>query len=38
MILEVARLDVRPGESDAFERDFAEAQTLVVEHYEIVEL
>ena len=29
MILEVALLDVRPGETEAFERDFAEAQALV---------
>lgn len=29
MILEAATLDVRPGETEAFERDFAEAQALV---------
>lgn len=29
MILEVARLDVRPGESDAFEAAFAEAQQII---------
>ena len=31
MILEVAILDVLPGRSEAFERDFAEAQSLVAE-------
>lgn len=31
MILEVAILDVRPGQSEAFERDFAEARSLVAE-------
>ena len=31
MILEVAILDVRPGRSEAFERDFAEAQVLVAQ-------
>jgi len=31
MILEVARLDVRPGQCAAFEVDFREAQTLVAE-------
>jgi heme-degrading monooxygenase HmoA len=29
MILEVARLDVRPGESDAFEAAFSEAQKII---------
>lgn len=29
MILEVARLDVRPGESNAFEAAFAEAQNII---------
>jgi heme-degrading monooxygenase HmoA len=29
MILEVATLDVRPGQSEAFEASFAEAQTLI---------
>lgn len=31
MILEVAILDVRPGQSEAFERDFTEARSLVAE-------
>lgn len=31
MILEVAILDVRPGRSEDFERDFAEAQHLVAQ-------
>ena len=31
MILEVAILDVRPGQSEAFERDFAEAHSLLAE-------
>ena len=30
-VLEVARLDVRPGQSTAFEADFREAKNLVVE-------
>ena len=29
MILEVARLDVRPGENDAFEAAFGEAQSIL---------
>jgi len=29
MILELAILDVRPGERDAFERAFAEAKTII---------
>ena len=29
MILEVAVLDVKPGEGDAFERAFARAQTII---------
>ena len=29
MILEVAVLDVRPGQTADFERDFAEAQTII---------
>jgi heme-degrading monooxygenase HmoA len=29
VILEVARLDVRPGEAEVFEAAFAEAQTIV---------
>lgn len=31
MILEVAILDVRPGQSEAFERDFGEAQAWVAQ-------
>jgi heme-degrading monooxygenase HmoA len=31
MILETAVLDVRPGQSNDFERSFAEAQTLVAQ-------
>lgn len=31
MILEVAILDVRPGETENFERDFRKAQALVAE-------
>lgn len=40
MILEVAILDVRPGQSEAFERDFAEARSLVaaIEGYQRHEL
>jgi heme-degrading monooxygenase HmoA len=30
MILEVARLDVKPGEGDAFEAAFAEAQSIIM--------
>jgi len=29
MILELAILDVRPGETDAFERAFAEAKAII---------
>jgi heme-degrading monooxygenase HmoA len=40
VILEVAILDVRPGQSEAFERDFAEARSLVaaIEGYQRHEL
>lgn len=31
MILEIAHLDVRPGQTDAFEADFRRAQRLVAE-------
>lgn len=40
MILEIAILDVRPGETEAFEADFRKAQTLVaqIEGYQRHEL
>ncbi len=31
MVLEVARLDVRPGDTEAFEADFSRAQELVAQ-------